>query len=36
VGLVAGGHPLGDKRWGGGVGCGTVGGWTGKKIKFEL
>jgi hypothetical protein len=22
-------HPCGDREWGGGMGCGTVGGWMG-------
>jgi len=30
---VGWGHPSGDRGWRGGMGCGTVGGWTGRGIK---
>jgi hypothetical protein len=30
-------HPLGvEQGWGGGVGYGTLGGWTGRDIKSGL
>jgi hypothetical protein len=30
------GHPLGDRGWGGGMGCGTVRVWIGRGIKSEI